>query len=118
MSAIPKAEVAVIDRRKIANYVLDPDHRLGRHKARVFAAALGLTKERAGLLVEALRGAIRDEDAVLRRQDAHGAHYAVEFIMTVGDRRATVRSLWTIRTHENFPRFVTAFVAGKDDVDG
>lgn len=56
MAAIPNADAAVIDRRKIANYVLDPDHRLGRHKARVFAAALGLRRREPACLSRRFAG--------------------------------------------------------------
>jgi hypothetical protein len=38
---LPNATSAFLDIRKIANYCLDGDHPLGRHKARVFRAALG-----------------------------------------------------------------------------
>jgi hypothetical protein len=34
---------AVIDARKLANYALNPGNPVGRHKARVFGAFLGLT---------------------------------------------------------------------------
>lgn len=113
MATVPNAASAVIDPRKVTDYVLEPLHRVGRHKARVFASALGLTKARAHLLVEALQRAILEEEGVLRRTDAYGAHYVVEFIMLLEDRSALIRSLWTIRTGETAPRFVTAFVSGE-----
>ena len=39
---IPNGDRAELD-RKIEEYVLDPWHREGRHKARVFEAVLGIT---------------------------------------------------------------------------
>ena len=40
---IPHADHAVIDIRKLRDYRLNPLHNEGKHKARAFAAALGMT---------------------------------------------------------------------------
>ena len=40
---LPGAEQARIPTEKLTGYALDLDHPRGRHKARVFAAALGIT---------------------------------------------------------------------------
>jgi hypothetical protein len=44
---LPNAERAVIDIVKLTDYYLSPDHPRGRHKARVFASALGMTASEA-----------------------------------------------------------------------
>jgi len=41
---LPNGERAFVDMAKLRDYSLDPAHKEGRHKARVFAAALGLTR--------------------------------------------------------------------------
>jgi hypothetical protein len=51
---LPNAERAVVDVSKLRNYCLNPEHRFGRHKARVFAASLGLTAAQADVLRSAL----------------------------------------------------------------
>jgi filamentous hemagglutinin len=38
---LKNAHRAVVGARKIVDYALNPNHPVGRHKARVFAAALG-----------------------------------------------------------------------------
>ena len=48
---LPYAENAEVDIRKLIEYCLNADHPEGKHKARVFAAALGMTVRDA----EALR---------------------------------------------------------------
>jgi hypothetical protein len=40
---IPGAAQAVIDTRKLAEYALSLEHPRGRHKARVFQSALGVS---------------------------------------------------------------------------
>lgn len=39
---VPRADRAVVPREKLEHYLLDLEHPVGRHKARVFAAALGI----------------------------------------------------------------------------
>jgi hypothetical protein len=52
---------------KLRDYSLDPGHQEGKHKARVFAAALGLEKEDAEWLRDQLIRVARDLDCVLGR---------------------------------------------------
>lgn len=115
---LPNGDQARIDLTKLTDYVLDANHRIGRNKARVFQAALGLGREDAPVLLQALSVAAKTEPANLLRQDSHGAHYAIEFMMRNRDRQRRIRSLWTIRVGESFPRFVSAFVAKGDPADG
>ena len=44
---LPNSHKAVVQIEKIRDYSLDPNHPVGQHKARVFKAALGLTREDA-----------------------------------------------------------------------
>ncbi|HZQ09694.1 MAG TPA: hypothetical protein VFD70_24160, partial [Anaerolineae bacterium] len=69
---LPNAERAVVDIRKLRDYALNPAHSRGRHKARVFQSALGLTQHDAEELAEALRAAARSENAEPREMDEHG----------------------------------------------
>jgi hypothetical protein len=39
---LPHAERAVVPREKLEGYLLNLGHEVGRHKARVFGAALGM----------------------------------------------------------------------------
>jgi hypothetical protein len=41
---LPNAERAFVDIAKLRDYSLDPVHPEGKHKARVFASALGLSR--------------------------------------------------------------------------
>ena len=42
---IPNAERAAVDIRKLHDYCLNPDHDEGKHKARLFHKALGMTAQ-------------------------------------------------------------------------
>ena len=49
---LPNADRAEVDLRKLSEYCLSPEHPVGKHKAAVFLAALGLTVADAHLLRE------------------------------------------------------------------
>jgi hypothetical protein len=47
---LPNPHKAVVEISKLRDYSLNVDHPVGRHKARVFKAALGLTVQQADWL--------------------------------------------------------------------
>ncbi len=108
---VPNAGAAFIDRSKLVDYCLSPDHPRGKHKAQVFAAVLGITRENAVVLEDALLEAIRTQEAQAGNSDEYGIRYIVTFAMTTEVGQATVMSVWIIRTGEIFPRLVTAYVS-------
>ena len=67
---LPNAERAFIDIAKLRDYSLSPQHKEGRHKARVFASALGLGVSDAEWLGERLKEAVREQDCQLGKEDA------------------------------------------------
>jgi hypothetical protein len=76
---LPNGDGAVVDIVKLLDYCLNPRHARGRHKARVFALALGLTAQHATDLRRALLDAARDGDAVPAELDEYGRRYTVDF---------------------------------------
>ena len=40
---LPNGDKAVVDPRKLPDYCLSPAHPIGKHKARLFEAATGIT---------------------------------------------------------------------------
>lgn len=104
------ADRAVVDIRKLRDYCLNPMHPDGRHKGRVFAAALGLTGDRAEDLRAAVLAAVRAREASAVKQDMHGQHYVVDFPMTTPVGRVLVRSSWIVRDGEDFPRLTSCYV--------
>lgn len=107
---LPNAEHAFVDVRKLTDYCLNPEHPRGRHKARVFAAALGITRDRAEDLQDALLLAARTEDARTVEKDEYGERYVVESWVRGPRGRGRVRSTWIVRIGEGFPRLVSCYV--------
>ena len=62
---LPNVENAFVDMAKLRDYALDPIHSKGKHKARVFASALGLTRNDAKWLRNELLRAARELDCSL-----------------------------------------------------
>lgn len=108
--ALPNAGNAVVDIAKLRDYCLSQAHMRGRHKARVFAAATGLTAADADMLRSALLDAAQTEDAVFEREDEFGRRYIVDFTVSGPAGSARVRSFWIVRAGEDFPRFTTCYV--------
>ena len=107
---LPGAEQAFVDLGKLRDYALDPVHPEGKHKARVFAAALGLSRSDAEWLRDQLLLAANNCDCTLGRKTEHGQRYAIDFDVTFHDKTARLRSAWNLRPGENFPRLTTCYV--------
>ena len=57
---LPNGDRAIVDIAKLRDYCLNAGHPRGRHKARVFVAALGLTVADADGLADAAHKSGRD----------------------------------------------------------
>ena len=106
---IPNAEHAIIDIHKLRDYTLNPQHRIGRYKARLFIALLGITRMDAEALQDILLEVVRTHEAELGERDVHGQRYRLDFTLTWYGRRALIRSVWNIRSDEQNPRLVTCY---------
>jgi hypothetical protein len=107
---LPHAEVAVINLIKLRDYSLNPNHPRGKHKARLFAAILGLTEQDAELLKSYILQAIQQTSAVPGDIDEYGQRYRVDFVLTHHQNTATVRTTWIVRPEETFPRLVSCYI--------
>ncbi len=96
---------------KIEDYVLNPRHREGRHKARVFESVLGITLANREVLRQAILSAAENSDeAEPLGNNGHGEVYVLRFPLETQRRRATVLTVWIIRDSEDFPRLITCYI--------
>ena len=95
---LPNCKRAVVDAGKLVDYCLDPSHPRGRHKARVFAASLGLTGANADHVRDALLKSACNAEAILGELDSYGQRYVVDFIMITAVGQAAIRSTWMVRS--------------------
>lgn len=110
---LPEAARAVVEPRKLRDYLLSPSHPVGRFKASFFGD-LGYTQDGWGVLSADLRqhaiaGVARPIEAT-----RFGQKYEVTGpLRGPAGREAEVVAVWIILTGEDFPRFVTAFPGGR-----
>lgn len=107
---LPNGERAIVDIEKLRDYCLNFDHPRGRHKARVFRSVLGLTRDHAGELREALLRVAAESDATHGKADGFGRRFVVDFEYRGPKAAARIRSGWIVRTGEVVPRFTTCYV--------
>ncbi len=104
---LPNPEQAIVPPEKVRDYLLSPDHVVGRAKARFFTA-LGFHQAewpvlQAALLTHATAG---DAEQV---PSAYGRKFEVRGMLTgPSGREAAVVTVWIILAGEHAPRLVTA----------
>jgi hypothetical protein len=109
MSSLANAARAVIDPDKFTKYCLDPRSRQGRHKARVFKAALGYDLSN----YTDIREGILEQHAEYQGETAHGRRWRVDLPISGPHGRAKVRTSWLYEGGNDVPRLTTAYVIGK-----
>ena len=107
---LPNGERADLG-EKLEEYVLNPRHPRGRHKARVFESVLGITRDNQEILANALREAASNStDAISTGDEGFGGTFEIRFRLTADKGTAMVLSAWIIRNGEDFPRLTTCFI--------
>jgi hypothetical protein len=110
---LPNAERAVVDIARLRDYSLNPAHDKGRHKARVFAAAMGFTASDAERLRGMILAAASTNEATQVTTDGHGTRYRVDFEAQGLSGPVIIRTAWHIDAGGTVPRLVSCYVRGK-----
>ena len=108
---LPNGVNAVVDIVKLRDYCLSSQHPEGRHKARVFLSALGVTSSDAEKLrAILLSDAANNNEFIVTDADKYGCRYSLDILISWGSREAIVRSAWIIKVDEDFPRLASCYV--------
>jgi hypothetical protein len=107
---LPGGDHAIVELDKLIHYALNPEHPRDKHKARVFAASLGLTRDNAEELQRMLLNAAATGDAELTISDEFGDRYVIDFNVDGPQGKGTVRSAWILRHGESSPRLTSCYV--------
>jgi hypothetical protein len=106
---LPLINEAEVPRAKIVLYLLDPNHRSGKSKARFFTGH-GYVTERWQELAEALRAHARENDVLRQETTPLGVRLVVDGPLTLCDGVvAQIRSVWFIESGERAARLATAY---------
>ena len=107
---LPRAAEAVVPRDKLADYALDPQHSRGRHKARVFASALGIRQADWRYLRDQLLEGVVDGPVRGTRITPFGVLYDVVVLVDgLNGATAPVATIWIVED-DGPPRLVSTWV--------
>ena len=105
---VPDAANAIVDRRKVLDYLLSAAHPHGRHKA-AFFRRFGFRHAEPERLIAALIAHVNGHDVTARSANLFGTRYNVDGALEAPDGRAPiVRSVWFVVSGDTMPRFVIA----------
>jgi hypothetical protein len=107
---LPNGNQAVVEERKLVDYVLNLNHPTGQHHAVLFRDLLDITAANWTELRDALVRAAWTEDVTLGKSSPHGQKFEMRFDMTGPGGPKTVLAVWLIETGETAPRLITCFV--------
>jgi hypothetical protein len=107
---LPNGDRAEVALSRLADYLLNPTHPTGKHKARVFASALGLDRSGADFLRTWLLDVARQYETIPDVKDEYGQRFVILAKLSYNGRDALVRTAWIIRANRDIPEFLTAFV--------
>ncbi|HBB86232.1 MAG TPA: hypothetical protein DC047_01290 [Blastocatellia bacterium] len=107
---LPNSHKAVVEIRKLRNYSLNPNHPVGKHKARVFKAALGITLNNADWLRERALEMALSNDARQGAASVFGDKYVIDSMLEFTGISAMVRFSWIIESGTDFPRLTSCYV--------
>lgn len=106
--ALPNSENAVISRRKLEDYALNPASTDGTHKARLFKSILGFERSDWEKLAKAMLDALPYHEALPAGEGEWGKKYLVALtIIGLNGKRGIVETIWIIRVGTDYPSFVT-----------
>ncbi len=114
---LPNAHLAVVDQRKVVDYLLNAAHPDNGGKSKFFEA-LGYSGADPSPLVGALKNIAVVGDVVERFESVHGEKYVVDGMLmshTGQSRFRAIRTVWIVERSTGAPRLVTAYPRGSED---
>jgi len=106
---LPNAHLAVVEREKITDYLLNEAHRYGASKARFFSA-FGFRLDAWEVLAQMLSDHGQRHEVGTVKETGFGPRYEVDGeLQTPDGRNPRVRTVWQLDQEEVAPRLITAY---------
>lgn len=106
--ALPNYQKAVVPRGKLEDYALNPVHKEGKHKARLFKSILGYERADWQKLEKAFLDELPYQEALPSGEGKYGKKYLASLTVTgLNGNNAIVETVWIIRPETDFPSLVT-----------
>ena len=100
---------AEISRQKLIGYCLNSNHSRGKHKAKVFASALGITADNVDDLYHLIQAAAIEGEVIQQNTTEFGQQFKVDW-MIPNTNQIKLRTIWEINTTNSNPRLISAFI--------
>jgi hypothetical protein len=108
---LPNYEQAYIPKLKLTKYLLSDTHAVGKTKAKYFHS-LGYNEANADKLADVLLTIAKGETVSQKITTPYGTKYIVEGeVVTPSGGTSRILTVWVVETHDERPRFVTAYPA-------
>ena len=106
---LPNAHLAIVEREKVTEYLLNPTHRYGASKARFFLE-FGFQLDNWEVCAEALREHGQRHEITKSSQTRWGPRFEINGeIKTPDGRNPRIRSAWQFDEGQIAPRLITAY---------
>ena len=108
---LPNVYKVRVDQNKVKNYALNPNHPIGKDKAKVFESSLGYNQSNADQLINQIQSKLPNSKAILGIKDQFGQRYTVDIVVTgPNGNSAVVRTGWILEPETEVPRMTTIYV--------
>ena len=107
---LPNGAQAVVDDRKLLDYVLNPAHPVGRHHAILFDQLLGITRKNYCVLKDALLQGAKEQEVEAGRPSEHGDKFEMRLELSGMTGVVIVLSVWLVEEGTEYPRLITCYV--------
>jgi hypothetical protein len=107
---LPNGDKAVVEERKLRDYVLNPLHPVGKHHAILFDRLLGIRLDNAHALKASLLRAASTQEVARETPTPYGRKYEIRFPLDGPRDRRMVLSVWIVEEGNDLPRLVTRYV--------
>jgi hypothetical protein len=100
----PSFDHVEINKSKISEYAMNPDHPQGQHQFRVINSATGLGQNDADRMEAQIREGVKRGQPVPGRNDQYGQRWSVDVPVTGPAGTTTVRTAWIVEPGSTTPR--------------
>lgn len=107
---LPEGEQAVVEDTKLLDYVLNPEHPIGRHHAMLFETLLGITRRNYEVLKAQLLRAATNVEVDAGKPSPFGQKFEMRFPVRGPLGTRPVLAVWMREPTRMRPRLITCYV--------
>ena len=107
---LPAAEHVVVEDAKLLDYVLNPEHPIGRHHARLFERLLGITRLNHEVLKRQLLEAAVSTEVLPGKPSPFGQKFEMRVLVRGPLGVRPVLAVWMHEQGQPAPRLITCYV--------